>query len=140
MNSNDPNSPMIYRKIQNDKRMRVRLVVKGYKSFSKLYAAGEDTKVVLDNLSKSRNMKFIRRFEFDPYLCEKSHVRPFAKALKKLKDVKDLNLVIRRLDYADESSILAPYMIRLIRLKKFRIEVTKFVEYLSDKPDLFFLG
>jgi len=58
--------PMIYRKIQNDKRMRVRLVVKGYKSFSKLYAAGEDTKVVLDNLSKSRNMKFIRRFEFDP--------------------------------------------------------------------------
>jgi len=51
--------------------------------------------------------------------------------LRKFKDIRSLNLVIRRLDYEDESNILAPFMIRLIRLKKLRIELTK-IEKLCD--------
>jgi len=46
--------------------MRVRLTVSGYKSFSKLSACGEDTPLTLERLSKSHNMKYIRKFEFDP--------------------------------------------------------------------------
>jgi len=124
--------PIIYRKLQNDKKMRTRLVIKGFKSFSKFSACGEDTQRILENLSKSRNMKFIRKLEFDPYLCEKSYIKLFGKALRRFNDIRDLNLVIRRLDYVDESNILGPFMIRLIRLKKLRLELNK-IEKLYDE-------
>jgi len=57
---------MIYRKIQNDKKMRQRLAISGYKNFSKLSACGEDTPLTLENLRKSYSMRYIRKFEFDP--------------------------------------------------------------------------
>jgi len=59
-------SPIIYRKIPNEKKMRTRLAVNGYKHFSKLSACGEDTPLTLGNVSRSRNLKYIRKFEFDP--------------------------------------------------------------------------
>jgi len=92
--------PMIYCKIQNDKKMRTRLTITGYKSFSKLSAAGEDSQTTLDNITKPHNvMRYIRKLEFDPYLCEKSYMKPLSKALRKFKDIRGLNLVIRRLDW-----------------------------------------
>jgi len=117
--------PIIYRRVQNDKKMRTRLAVNGYKNFSKLSACGEDAPLTLGNVVKSRNVKYIRKFEFDPYFCEKSHMKLLGKTLKKFKDIQSFNLVIRRLDYIDESDILEPFMIRLIRLKKFRLELIK---------------
>jgi len=56
----------MYRKIQNDKKMRRKLVAKGSKNFSKLTAAGEETTLTLRNIVKSRCLKYIRKFEFDP--------------------------------------------------------------------------
>jgi len=56
----------MYRKIQNDKKMRRKLVAKGYKNFSKLSAAGEETAFILRSMTGCRSMKYIRKFEFDP--------------------------------------------------------------------------
>jgi len=57
---------MIYRKIQNDKKMRARLVISGYKNFSKVSACGQDTSLTLGNIIRSQNMKYIKKLEFDP--------------------------------------------------------------------------
>jgi len=123
---------IIYKKIQNDKRMRTRLTVNGYKHFSKLSACGEDTPLTLGNFIKSRNIKYIRKFEFDPYLCEKSHIKLLGKAIEKLKNIHDINLVLRRLDYVNESDLLEPVMIRMNKLKKFRLELNR-LENLHDE-------
>jgi len=123
--------PIIYRKIQNDKKMRQRLAVFGYKHFSKLSACGEDTPLTLEKISKPHNMRYIRKFEFDPYLCEKSHMKALCKALKKFKDLSDVNLVIRRLDYVNESDRLQHVLPRLFRLDKVRLEMTR-IENMDD--------
>jgi len=117
--------PIIYRKIQNDKRMREKLLAHGHKNFSKLSACGEDTPLTLGNIVKSNNIKYIRKLEFDPYLCEKSYIKPLGKALKKFREMQDINIVIRRLDYLNESNILEPYVIRLLKLRRIRLELTK---------------
>lgn len=57
---------MIYRKIQNEKKMRQKLVALGYKHFSKLAACGEDTPLTLANACRSNNIKYVRKLEFDP--------------------------------------------------------------------------
>lgn len=59
-------SPMIYRKVQNNKAMRRKIVIHGNKYFSKLSACGEDTALTLGNIARCRSMKYIRKFEFDP--------------------------------------------------------------------------
>jgi len=59
-------SPIIYKKIQNDKKMRIRLRVLGHKQFSKVSACGEDTALTLGNITKSSRTKYIRKLEFDP--------------------------------------------------------------------------
>jgi len=123
--------PMIHRKIQNDKRMRERLVVTGYKHFSKVSASGEDTEKTLRNIIRASSLKYIRNLEFDPYLCEKSYMKPFCRAIKKFNNLQGLNLVIRRLDYVNESDILRPYMLNLHKMTKIRFELTK-VEKLDD--------
>jgi len=46
--------------------MRARLVIGGYKNFSKLSACGPDTSFTLGNIIRSQNMKYIRKLEFDP--------------------------------------------------------------------------
>ena len=63
---NNIESPVIYKKVQNDKRMRARLLISGYKYFGKLSACGEDTNLTLGNILRSRSVKSIRKFEFDP--------------------------------------------------------------------------
>jgi len=77
-------------------------------------------------------MKYIRKLEFDPYLCDKSHIKPFSKAIRKFKDLRDLNLVIRRLDYMNESNLLKSFMLRLTKIKKIRLELTN-IENLNDR-------
>ncbi len=56
----------MYRKIQNDKEMRTKLVAKGYKNFSKLSAAGQETAMTMNKMIRCRSMKYIRKLEFDP--------------------------------------------------------------------------
>jgi len=124
-------SPIIYRKIQNDKKIRSKLRISGYKYISKVSACGEDTPLTLTNISNSRCTKYIRKLEFDPYLCEKSHMKPLSKVVKKFKDLTELNIVIRRLDWMNESDILEPFVIRQLKLKKLRFELTK-IENIND--------
>jgi len=123
---------IVYKKVQNDKKMRTRLGVNGYKSFSKLSACGEDTSLTLGNFIKSRNIKYIRKFEFDPYLCEKSHIKLLGKAITKLKGIQDFNLVLRRLDYMNESNLLEPVIARMNKLTRFRLELNR-LENLHDE-------
>jgi len=116
---------MSYRKVQNCKTTRLKLVARGYKYFSKLSAAGPDTSLILQNIKKCVSLKFTYKFEFDPYLCDKSNLKPLCKVLEKLKHIKDFNLIIRRGDYMNESDLLVPYLPRLNRLEKFRIELPR---------------
>jgi len=109
-----------------------KLPVYGFKNFSKFSASGEDTPLILENLLKSHNLKYIKKLEFDPYLCEKSYMEPLKKVVKRYKDIRDINIVIRRLDYTNESDILMPFMMRLTKLLKIRLELTK-IEKLNDK-------
>jgi len=43
-----------------------KLPVYGYKNFSKLSAAGEDTPLIIEKILKSHNLKYIKKLEFDP--------------------------------------------------------------------------
>ncbi len=55
----------------------------------------------------------------------------------------DGNFIFRisiRLDYTNESDILAPFLIRLFKLTKFRLELSKFGFYIADLALTFFLG
>jgi len=123
--------PIIYRKIQNDKKIRSKLRVSGYKYISKVSACGEDTPLTLHNISKSGCTKYIRKLEFDPYLCEMSHMEPLSRVIKKFKDLTELNIVIRRLDWMNQSNILEPFVIRELKLKKLRFELAK-IEKIDD--------
>jgi len=111
--------------------MREKLFAHGHKNFWKLSACGEDSPLILGSIIKSNNIKYIRKLEFDPYLCEKSYIKPLSKVIKKFNSIQDINLVIRRLDYLDESDILGPYVVRLLKLRKMRIELAK-IEKLGD--------
>jgi len=50
----------------NSKTLRSRLVAHGHKYFSKLVVSGEETELTLKKLKKTKNLKFINSFEFDP--------------------------------------------------------------------------
>jgi len=57
--------------------------MRGYKSFSKLGALGEQTIQTLNIIDKSVPLKFIKDFEFDPYLCETSGLQELRRSFKK---------------------------------------------------------
>jgi len=52
--------------LQNFPQMRKKLAIHGHKYFSKLSAAGPETSLILKNMKKSFNLKYIQSFEFDP--------------------------------------------------------------------------
>jgi len=127
--SNDQKSiksiPIIHHKVQNSSFINKRLRMRGYKSFSKLGALGEQTIQTLNIIDKSVPLKFIKDFEFDPYLCETSGLQELRRSFKKLKFTKKLNLVIRRVNSQNETNIIAPFIQRIRRVKKLRMEFPK---------------
>jgi len=54
------------RSVPNSKRLRSRLVIEGHKYFSKFVASGEETEMTLKKLQKTKSLKLINYFEFDP--------------------------------------------------------------------------
>jgi hypothetical protein len=121
-----PPMPILYTKFQNSSTLREKFVIHGHKYVSKLSASGPGTSHALKGIKKSQNLKFAPSFEYDPYLCDESHLDLLSKALMKLKHTKDLNLVIRRLDKSDELSKLSKQVKRLLKLYKLRLEAPRY--------------
>jgi len=77
-------------------------------------------------MKKSQSIKFIRSFEFDPYLCEKSHIDDLRRVCPKIKETRRANFVIRRVNTPDELEIMSPFIARFLKIKALRIEFPKF--------------
>jgi len=77
---------------------------------------------VLQGIRKSRYVKSVQKFEFDPYLCDRSYLNDLRKICHRIRDVTWLNLVLRRVDFSGEIGILAPSLGRFLRLKSIRGE------------------
>jgi len=117
--------PILYTKFQNNPSLRGKFVIHGHKYLSKVSASGAGTSQVLKGIKKSQNLKFAPSFEYDPYLCDESHIDLISKALTKLKHLKNINLVLRRLDKSDELSKMVVQVERLSKLYKLRLELPK---------------
>jgi len=117
--------PILHIKLQNSPIMREKFVIHGYKYFSKVSAAGQSTPQVLKGIKRSQNLKYIRNFEFDPYLCDESYIGLLSQALARLKHTKIIKMFIRRLNESEDLSRLIPQVARLSRLYQFGIELPK---------------
>jgi len=91
-----PPMPIVRRSIPNSKKLRRKLVIEGHKYFDKVVVSGEETEFTLKKLQKTKCLKCINSFEFDPYFCNKSCIKPMVKLLPKLRETKKANLIIRR--------------------------------------------
>jgi len=111
--------PLIYNRTQSPSHIEKKYA---NKLFSKILVSGQNTLTTLEKVQKSPYIRFVGSFEFDPYLCDESGIKPLSKILKKLKLTKSLNLVIRRVKKINESDSIAPYIHRILRMKKLRIE------------------
>jgi len=109
----------------NSSRLRQRIQIDGDKFFAKLPAAGPETSKILHSIRKSRYVKSVQKFEFDPYLCDRSEINHLRKICHKLKDIAWLNLVLRRVDFPSEIETLAPFVSRFSRLRSIRIELPR---------------
>jgi len=118
--------PIIRKSIPNSPKLRIKLRANGYKNFSKLAAAGPYTFQTLQNIDKSSSLKFVQKFEFDPYLCNDSYFTELKIALKKLKTVKQIYLTIRRLNQnineVNNLKSIGSALSKLQRLRKIRVE------------------
>jgi len=115
--------PLVRKNLANSPYTRNRLQIYGYKHFSKVSACGKGTNTVLSHIKYSQNLKTLQTLEFDPYLCDFSYLKNLVRALQKLKDLKGLNIIVRRVDSTNESNILLPFIKRLAKLKALKIEV-----------------
>jgi len=123
LNNKIPPIPLVRKDLANSSYTRNRLQIYGYKNFSKVSAVGKGTQKVLSHIKHSQNLKTVQALEFDPYLCDSSYLKDFVRALNKLKDLKGVNIIVRRVDRTNESNILLPFIKRLAKLKALRIEV-----------------
>jgi len=117
-----PSLPICRKDLLNSSRLRQRLQVDGYKFFAKLPAAGPDSAKILNGIRRSRCIKFVKNFEFDPYLCDHSQINRLRRICHPIKDLTHLNLVIRRVDSSNEIESLSPFIARFLRIKSLRIE------------------
>jgi len=115
--------PIVRRSLPNNSKIRKRLAIYGYKYFSKFGACGPDTSLILKNATKSRTLKYINSFEFDPYLCDESCIKELRESFRRLKYVKKFNLIIRRTNELNESDMICPFLYRMLKLKSFRLEI-----------------
>jgi len=117
-----PSLPIFRKNLLNSSRLRQRIQIDGDKFFAKFPAAGPETSKIIHGIRRSRSVKWIRKFEFDPYLCERSHLNDLRKIGYKIRDIQKLNLVIRRVDYPQELETIAPFVSRFSRLRSLRVE------------------
>jgi hypothetical protein len=117
--------PILHTKLQNNKNLKRKFIVHGHKYHANISASGTETSQVLYGIKRSSGLKFVRNFEFDPYLCDESHLDLLSKALTKLKYTKGINLVIRRLQKSDEVKKMTSNVIRLQRLERLRLELPR---------------
>jgi len=115
--------PITRQKLVNNTRLERRLVIEGRRHFSKIVCSGEKTWFKLRQLQRATKLKIVRNFEFDPYLCDCSHIKPLARVLKTLKFTKNLHLILRRSDYLNETDVVFPMIPRINRLDKLKIEL-----------------
>jgi len=115
--------PITRQKLVNDTRLGKRIVVEGRRSFSKIVCSGEKTWFKLRQLQRAIKLKVLLNFEFDPYLCDCSHIKPLARVLKTLKYTKSLHLILRRSDYLNETDAVFPMIPRINRLDKLKVEL-----------------
>jgi len=106
----------------NSSRLRQRIQIDGDKFFAKLPAAGPETSKIIHGIRRSRSVKWIKKLEFDPYLCDHSHLNDLRKICYKIRDISGLNLVIRRVDFPHEIETITPFVSRFLRLRSFRVE------------------
>jgi len=116
--------------LTNSPGTRTKFKLYGYKNFSKLSAAGPYTLQTLQNIIRTPHLRIIQNFEFDPYLCDDSYLTELKLALKKLKTVKKINLVIRRLSNnspreTERLKAIGSNLSKLLRIRKIRVEFPK---------------
>ncbi len=70
--------PILHTKLQNNQNLKRKFLVHGHKYHANLSASRTETSKVLQGIRKSRSLKFVRNFEFDPYLCDESHINPLS--------------------------------------------------------------
>jgi len=122
-NLHKPSPIPIFRKdILNSCKLKERFQIKGHKLFAKLSISGPETKRILKDVEKSKTIKFVKSFEFDPYLCEHSYITDLRRVCHKIKRAKRINLTIRRMDTSDELEKLGPFMARFTRIESIRLE------------------
>ncbi len=58
--------PAFHQNVVNSNRLRQRFQIHGHKFFGKLSASGPETFTILDGIKRSRCIKSVQNFEFDP--------------------------------------------------------------------------
>jgi len=114
--------PVFRKHLPNCSSSRERLSIKGHKFFGKVSAAGPQTLKILQGIKKSHSIKSIKKFEFDPYLCDQSYLNHLKRICHKIQKIKRLNLVIRRVDFPAELETFSPFVARFSKLHSFRLE------------------
>jgi len=117
-----PPLPLFRKDPLNSCKTRKRFRLEGHKYFAKLSASGPETAKILKSIKKPISIKFLRSFEFDPYLCDKSHINDLRKICPRIKEARRTNFVIRRVNTSDELETLSPFIARFLRVISFRIE------------------
>jgi len=117
--------PILHSKLQSNQNLKKKFVIHGHKYHSKVSASGIETPQILQGIKKSRCLKSVRSFEFDPYLCDESHIDLLSKALTKLKLTKRFDLIIRRLEKSDNITKTTSGVLRLQRLHKLKLELPR---------------
>jgi len=117
-----PSLPIFRKNLLNSSRLRQRIQIDGDKFFAKLPAAGPETSKIIHVIRRSRSVKWVKKFEFDPYLCDHSHLNDLRKICYKLRDIPWLNFVIRRVDFPHELETITPFISRFSRLRSLRVE------------------
>jgi len=117
-----PSLPIFRKNLLNSSRLRRRIQIDGDKFFAKLSASGPETSKIIHGIRRSRNVKWIKKFEFDPYLCDYSHLNDLRKICHKIRNIQRLNLVFRRVDFSHEIEMITPFISRFSRLKSLRVE------------------
>jgi len=89
---------------------------------TKLSISGPETPRILKDVEGSHSIKLVKSFEFDPYLCDQSHIQTLRRICHKIKGTKRLNLVIRRVETSNELDNLCPFIARFTKTESIRIE------------------
>jgi len=126
--------PLIRTKFKETSKLDKKLTVHGCKYFQKVAALGQDTPKILEHIRKLSNLKYVRSFEFDPYLCEESCLNYLERVLDRIKGrTKDINIFIRRVQGKEEIRKISKGLVKQDnRMTKLRIEISS-TEKLYEK-------